>query len=54
MITGVFNGVAPWLTGRAFDTYESYTVPFLAMVGVGLAGGIAAFLCRPPRRPTDT
>jgi MFS family permease len=50
LITGVFNGLGPWLAGRAYDQSQSYTVPFLVLVSVGLAGGLAAFLCRPPQR----
>ena len=53
MITGVFNGIGPWWAGRAFDAYQSYSLPFLTVMGIGLAGGVAAFMCLPPRHPLD-
>jgi MFS family permease len=53
MITGAFIGIGSWWAGQAYDEYRSYAVPFLTFMGVGLAGGLAAFFCRPPRHPLD-
>ena len=50
-ITGVFSGLGPWLTGLAWDAYGSYTVPFIGLMTVGLAGAAAAAAMRHPGAP---
>ena len=50
-ITGVFSGLGPWLTGLAWDAYGSYTVPFVGLMAVGLAGAAAAAAMRHPGAP---
>lgn len=50
MITGIFNAIGPWWAGEVFDVYHSYSWPFTVLVVVGIAGGLAAFVCRPPAR----
>ena len=50
-ITGVFSGLGPWLAGLAWDAYGSYTVPFVGLMAVGLAGAAAAAAMRHPGAP---
>ena len=50
-ITGVFSGLGPWLAGLAFDANGSYTVPFIGLMLVGLAGAVAAAAMRHPGAP---
>jgi len=50
MITGVFNAIGPWLAGEAYDRFETYSGAFVVLIVVGFAGGVSAFLCRPPHR----
>ena len=50
-ITGVFSGLGPWLAGLAGDAYGSYTVPFVGLMAVGLAGAAAAAAMRHPGAP---
>ena len=49
--TGVLGGLGPWLTGVVFDSTGSYTMPFLALLGVGIAGSLCAFVMRHPGAP---
>ena len=49
-IGAVPGASVPWLSGWVFDTQGSYTIPFLAIAGVTLAGSVVAFLLRPPRK----
>ena len=50
-ITGVFSGLGPWLAGLSFDATGSYTVPFIGLMMVGLAGAAAAAAMRHPGAP---
>jgi hypothetical protein len=50
-ITGVFSGLGPWLAGLAFDANGSYTIPFVGLMAVGLAGAAAAASMRHPGAP---
>ena len=50
-ITGVVGGLGPWLAGVVYDSTASYTMPFLGLVIVGLAGAIAAAGMRHPGAP---
>jgi cyanate permease len=50
-ITGVFSGLGPWLTGLVFDATGSYTIPFIGLMVVGLAGAAAAAAMRHPGAP---
>ena len=50
-ITGVFSGLGPWLAGLAFDANGSYTIPFVGLMAVGLAGAAAAAAMRHPGTP---
>ena len=50
-ITGVFSGLGPWLAGLAFDANGSYTVPFIGLMMVGLAGAASAAAMRHPGAP---
>ena len=43
--------VGPWLAGLAWDAYGSYTVPFVGLMAVGLAGAAAAAAMRHPGAP---
>ena len=49
--TGVFGGLGPWLAGMAFDATGSYTIPFVGLLTVGLAGAAAAAAMRHPGAP---
>ncbi len=49
--TGVLGGLGPWLAGVAFDSTGSYAVPFLALLAVGAAGSLSAFVMRHPGAP---
>ena len=50
-ITGVFSGLGPWLAGLSFDANGSYTIPFVGLMAVGLAGAAAAAALRHPGAP---
>lgn len=41
-VTGVFNGLGPWLTGMVYDTFGSYAVPFLALMAIDLTAAMIA------------
>lgn len=47
-ITGIFNALGPWLTGRAFDNLDSYFVPFMVLIALTFLGAIAAATLRHP------
>lgn len=51
MITGIFNGLGPWLTGMVYDRVESYTVPFIVLVALGLLGAFSAAIAKHPGAP---
>lgn len=48
LITGVFNALAPYLSGEAYDRLQSYAIPFITLMILGLIGAVAAFLCPKP------
>jgi len=48
-VTGVFNGLSPWLAGMIFDASRSYTVPFLAILALDLVGAFVAWRLTPPQ-----
>ena len=48
MITGIFNALSPFLTGMIYDDVKSYTVPFLSILVLCLAGAAAAAVMRRP------
>ena len=50
-ITGVFGGLGPWVAGVVYDSTASYTIPFLGLVVIGLAGAVAAASMRHPGAP---
>ena len=50
-ITGVFGGLGPWVAGVVYDSTASYTMPFLGLVVIGLAGAVAAASMRHPGAP---
>ena len=50
-ITGVFGGLGPWLAGVAFDSTGSYTISFIGLMLVGMAGAAAAAAMRHPGAP---
>jgi MFS family permease len=54
LITGIFNALGPFLAGAAFDQFESYTLAFLTLIAMGLAGALAAFTCPHPGHPPNT
>ncbi len=49
--TGIFGGLGPWLAGVAFDATGSYSVPFIGLLVLGLAGAAAAAALRRPDAP---
>ncbi len=51
-VTGVFSGLGPWLAGLAFEANGSYTVPFIGLFVVALAGAASAAAMRHPGAPT--
>ncbi len=53
MITGVFNGLAPYVAGHLFDSTGSYTIPFWGLFAVALLGAVAAAAARNPGAPPE-
>ena len=53
LITGVFNGIAPYLAGYAFDLHKSYAIPFWGLFAVALIGAVAAAVARNPGAPPE-
>jgi MFS family permease len=53
LITGVFNGIAPYLAGYAFDLHKSYAIPFWGLFAVALIGAVAAAAARNPGAPPE-
>jgi MFS family permease len=51
LITGVFNGLGPYLAGYLFDINKSYAIPFWGLFGVALLGAIAAAIAHNPGAP---
>lgn len=51
MITGIFNGLAPYVAGSLFDSTGSYSIPFWGLFGVAMLGAAAAFSARNPGAP---
>lgn len=54
LITGVFNGLAPWLTGILYEKTETYTIAFLAIAAFCIVGSVAAFTAKHPGNPPGT
>ena len=50
-VTGIFNGLGPWVTGMIVDKTGSYSIPFAALMVLGLCGAVAAAVCRHPGLP---
>lgn len=53
LITGVLNALGPFLAGTAKDQLGSYSVAFMGLIVLGLAGAISAFLCPHPGHPPE-
>jgi sugar phosphate permease len=53
LIGGAIGFVPPPITGFISDRTGSYTIAFVALAILGLAGAVAAFLCRAPGAPPD-
>lgn len=51
LITGVFNGLAPWITGMIADATGSYLIPFMSLGVLCGCGAFAVSLCRHPGPP---
>jgi hypothetical protein len=51
MITGVFNGLAPYAAGMLFDATGAYVIPFWGLFGVAMLGAVAAASARNPGAP---
>lgn len=51
MITGVFNGAGPWISGVLYERTGNYTVAFLTIAAFGIIGSIAAFTAKHPGDP---
>ncbi|MEX2016581.1 MAG: hypothetical protein WD873_08050, partial [Candidatus Hydrogenedentales bacterium] len=51
LITGIFNAAGPWLAGAAHDRLNSYNVPFIVLIVLGLIGAGAAAMARHPGAP---
>lgn len=49
--TGIFNALAPWVTGLIFDSVGSYTIPFVGIAVLSIIGSIAAATLRHPGKP---
>lgn len=50
-ITGIFNGLGPWVAGWLFESTGAYTIPFLGLLGLGLIGATSAACLRHPGAP---
>jgi MFS family permease len=51
LITGIFNGLGPWLTGVVADETGSYMIPFLVLACLCAAGAFAVSICDHPGPP---
>ncbi|MFP6584661.1 MAG: MFS transporter, partial [Candidatus Hydrogenedentota bacterium] len=50
LITGVFNGAGPWVTGLVADK-SGYFIPFMALAVLCFIGSFAAAVCTDPGPP---
>lgn len=50
-VTGALGSLGPWLSGELFDAMGAYTVPFLGLAVVSLAGAACAAALRHPGAP---
>ena len=48
LITGVFNGLGPYVTGLIADRTNSYFIPFMALALLCFIGSFAAAICTHP------
>ncbi|MGH9453659.1 MAG: MFS transporter, partial [Terriglobia bacterium] len=46
--------VAPWLAGRIFDTYHSYSLAWYIMAGAGILGAVVIWAVTPTRGQKST
>lgn len=51
LITGVFNGLAPYAAGWIHDETKSYAIAFWGLFGVAMLGAVAAASARNPGAP---
>jgi MFS family permease len=51
LITGVFNGLGPWITGLFYDELGSYFIPFMALSVICFIGAVASALSKHPGTP---
>ncbi|MFP6583213.1 MAG: MFS transporter, partial [Candidatus Hydrogenedentota bacterium] len=51
LITGVFNGLGPFVTGLIADKTGSYFIPFMALAVLCFIGSFAAAVCTDPGPP---
>ncbi len=50
-LTGILNGLGPWIAGEIHDQTGSYTLAFYGLAVLGLTGFIAALVCTHPGAP---
>lgn len=50
-VTGIFNGLGPWVTGMIVDRTGSYSIPFAGLLVLCIVGTVAASVSRHPGLP---
>jgi len=50
-VTGIFNGLGPWITGLIVESTGVYTIPFIGLLVLGVVGGVVGLLLRHPGAP---
>lgn len=48
LITGIFNGLGPWVSGMIYDRTESYFIPFMTLAVLCFVGAFSAAIARHP------